>query len=310
MKIFITGATGYIGSAVARELKKRGNEIIALVRTEHSASQVKQAGYLPVMGDMLQPGQWKAEAAKADAFIHCAQIRFGKRVGADWVRRAAEADQVCLKGLIEAAKQNRKIKALIYTSGISVVGDYRDEWTDENTAPKRGITVGSYHLNGERLIVQAFKDGLPAFSLRPSLPISSAGTFANFFLSPAAKRYVGDGENFFPTVHLADLANGYALALESAPAGECIILSDDEPYRMKRFLNTILQELGGGETKSIPHWLISLLAGKPLANLLISSYRVKNIKAKKILGWKLLYPTFKDSIKQAVLEYKNQVTMN
>jgi len=72
MRIFITGATGAVGAPVAKRLKKRGHEIVALVRSDESATRVVAQGYQPVFGDMRAPEGWKSEAARADALIHAA----------------------------------------------------------------------------------------------------------------------------------------------------------------------------------------------------------------------------------------------
>jgi nucleoside-diphosphate-sugar epimerase len=307
VKIFLTGASGYVGGAVAQKLKSKGNYVIALARNNESAIQLEELGYTVIKGDMLSPQNWQSQAAEADTFIHCAQLRFGKRVGMSWVDKAAAADQAAWRGIITAAKQSKNCKAIIYTSGISVVGDYNGQWTDESTTPKPSQTVGSYHLQGEQLAREALRDGLPVIIIRPSLPVSSGGTFASFFLSQAEKgklQLVGDGKNYWPTIHLEDLVNAYALALEVRPIGETIIVSDDNPLTMKEFSNTLLHQFGKGKAKSAPKWLVSLFAGAPIANLLVSSFRVRNHKAKKILGWNPQYPTFYEALKEMMSSYR------
>jgi nucleoside-diphosphate-sugar epimerase len=307
MKVFMTGATGYVGGAVAEALKKRGYQVIALVQTEENAKKLQVLGYRPVLGDMRFPASWQAEATMADVLIHAAQVRLGRRLGAQWVRTAKEADTAAFHGLTEAAKRSRKCKALIYTSGVSVHGDHGESWVDEDTPPTPG-TIGKYHLAGEQLVAEAYQQGLPAFALRPGLPYGVSGNFKQFFLDEAASgkfKYAGNGHNFFPTVSMGDLAEAYALAVENPPVGKVINIVDDEPLRMREIGTTLLAEFEGGTPSGVPRWLMAFLAGRPLAELLVESHRVKNAKAKEILGWQPRYPTFRDGIKEVVIEYKH-----
>jgi nucleoside-diphosphate-sugar epimerase len=69
MKIFITGATGYVGSMVAEKLKHKGHEVSTLVRTHESETQLKKLGYKAIIGDMLERSNWQDEAANSDVII-------------------------------------------------------------------------------------------------------------------------------------------------------------------------------------------------------------------------------------------------
>src|SRR5262245_12031860 len=100
MDVFMTGATGYVGSAVAEALKKRGYQVRALVQTEESAKKLQALGYRPILGDMRFPVSWQAEASTADVLIHAAQVRPGRRQGTQWVRLAKAADTAAFQGLI------------------------------------------------------------------------------------------------------------------------------------------------------------------------------------------------------------------
>ncbi len=310
MKIFITGATGYVGSAVALKLSSNNHDIIALARSESSAAKLEKLGYKVVRGDLTDPSHWIKQASQADAYIHCAQLRFGKRVPLSWVKKAADADKTGFMGLVKAAKLNRNSKIIIYTSGISAVGHYGDRWTDENTIAKESRTVGSYHLETERLIPNLLKEGLPIVVLRLSLPVSTSGTFATYFLNQAAKgklRYVGDGQNYWPTIHMDDLTNAFVKVIDNPPIGETLIISDDNPLRMREFSELLMKQFGHQKVKSAPKWIVFLFAGKALGKLLVSSYRVRNHKAKKLLDWKPAFPTFRESLIQVIKEYNRQI---
>lgn len=145
--------------------------------------------------------------------------------------------------------------------------------------------------------------------LRPGLPYAAAGTFASFFLAGAARgkfQHVGTGENFFPCEHLDDLALAYALAVEKPPAGQVIAVVDDDPPRLKELGRTLLDHLGGGRLSAAPVWLAGLLAGRPLAEMLADSYRVRNDRAKALLGWRPRFATLREGLPAVVEEYRRK----
>jgi len=231
MRIFITGATGAVGAPVAKNLKERGHEIVALVRDAENGKRMLAQGYQPVLCDMRAPERWESEAKRADALIHAAWIRPGRRMGARWLRSAMSADAIAVSALVEAAKQGGRCKALLLTSGHSVYGDHGDTWVDEDTEPAPGA-IGKKQLACERAAMSAAKEGVPCFVLRPCTVYGPSGPSVDFFFGSAAKgviRYPGDGNNFFPFVRDTDLAEAYALAIEKRPIGQVIAIGDDEP---------------------------------------------------------------------------------
>src|SRR5687768_10229041 len=114
MRVFMTGASGYIGSAVARELVRAGHEVTGLHHREESAEVVRAAGARPVRGDIADPATYAETAAGHDVLIHLA---------ADYKDQEA-ADTAAVDTLIEAARSHMIRDAhLIYTSGCWVLGD-------------------------------------------------------------------------------------------------------------------------------------------------------------------------------------------
>ena len=90
MRVFLTGATGFIGSAVAAQLAKAGHDLLVLAHSEASAKTLKSAGYLVIRGDMREPQQWKTEASKAEAIVHMAVLSRPIRTSRLWARQAAK----------------------------------------------------------------------------------------------------------------------------------------------------------------------------------------------------------------------------
>lgn len=305
MRIFMTGATGFIGSEVTRALRDRGHEIVGLVRSKESSAKLQTLGGRPVMGDLREPETWKSEAAKADALIHLAAIQIHRRGGMKWLRELNRANVTATQGLIEAAKKGGTCRALINTSAFLTVGDHGDAWVDEDTAPVPNLRGGAY-LADEKLITEAYQQGLPGVSLRLGLVYGASGFFAKMILAGAAKgkfAYIGSGNNYMSLISLADTVDAYVRAIENPPAGKVLNIVDDEPIRMRQMGTILLNEFGGGKVNGVPVWAAAIFAGRPIAEAMSGSYRVKNDRAKALLGWKPRYATLRDGIKDVVAEY-------
>lgn len=308
MRIFMTGVTGLVGGAVARALKDGGHDVRALVRTKESAALASARGYAPVLGDMTVPEAWIGEAAEADGLIHLGALRTPKRLGRAWAQRAGAADRIAFEGLLEAARQGGRARAICYTSGISVFGDHGDNWIDEDAELRPG-TIGSIKRAGEQMAMEAFRSGLPAFCVRPGLVYGADGVFRDFFLAPASKgklSYIGNGQAFHSTIFVGDLARAYALAIEQPPAGRALNMVDDLPLRWRELGRLLQAGFGGGEPKSAPTWLVSLFAGRPLVEMLTASYRVRNEKTKDALSWQPENPTLADGLAAVISNFRNE----
>ena len=99
MRVFLTGGTGYVGSAVLESLVRGGHHVDALVRNSEAAAKVQARGAHPVVGDLMQPASWRAAAAAADGAIHAAA-----QPGA----RAREADAAAVEGLTTLAPKDKR----------------------------------------------------------------------------------------------------------------------------------------------------------------------------------------------------------
>src|SRR5688572_30340414 len=111
MRVFLTGGTGYVGSAVLESLVRAGHHVDALVRNREGGARVQARGATPVLGDLLQPASWRAAAAAADGAVHAAA-----QPGA----RAREVDAAAVEGLTTLPQKHERF--LVYTSGVWVLG--------------------------------------------------------------------------------------------------------------------------------------------------------------------------------------------
>ncbi len=216
MRVFVTGAAGYIGGTVAMRLLDSGHKVTGLVRSEAVAKQLAQSGIDPVMGDLDDSALLIQQAQQADAVIN-----------------TANADHLgSVQALLEGLKGSGK--AFLHTSGSSVVGD-----------DARGAMCSSLIFDEQTpLIVNPFKearrdidclvmagarDGIRSSVICPSL-IYGVGKGINRksvqipFLASNAMRQgaveiVGEGLNVWSNIHIDDVASLYQLALENGNAG-------------------------------------------------------------------------------------------
>jgi nucleoside-diphosphate-sugar epimerase len=220
MRIFLTGATGYIGAAVLDALVRGGHDVTALVRNKEKARGVAKRGGHPAIGDLADPESYRAAAEAQDGYIHTA---FDARSG-----RGAAIDRLVIDTILEAARRPRTSgssaparRFVIYTSGVWVLGSTPDPATEE--APINPVEHVSWRPNHEQMIASANSDRLRTVVVRPGVVYGGGdGIVGDLFKSASngLVRVVGDGNNHWPLVYDRDLADLYArLAVREDAAG-------------------------------------------------------------------------------------------
>src|SRR5256885_3272997 len=164
MRIFLTGATGYIGAAVLDALVRGGHDVTALVRNKEKARGVAKRGGHPAIGDLADPESYRAAAEAQDGYVHAA---FDARSG-----RGAAIDRLVIDTILEAARRPRTAGAtaparrfVIYTSGVWVLGSTPDPATED--APINPVQHVSWRPDHEQMIASAKPDHLRTPILRP-----------------------------------------------------------------------------------------------------------------------------------------------
>ena len=299
MRVFVTGASGYIGSAVARELVRAGHEVTGLHHSEESAEIVRAAGATPVRGDMSDPATYAEAAAGHDVLIHLA---------ADYEDPMA-ADAAAVDTLIEAARSHMIRDAhLIYTSGCWVLGDTGGRSADEDFPPDHPAELVAWRPAHEERVLGIPGEGsdLTGTVIRPGMVYGGgAGLVTPMFASVAeegAARFVGDGENRWSMVHRNDLAILYLRVVEERASG-IFHGVDGSPTRVVDVARAASEAAGAGaETRSVPVEEARESLGA-VADALVLDQTLVTSRAQEV-GWKPAHPSFVEGAGAAWREYR------
>jgi nucleoside-diphosphate-sugar epimerase len=279
MRVFVTGASGWIGSAVVPELIGAGHQVLGLARSDSSAAAIAAAGAEVLRGDLDDLDTLRAGATSSDGVIHLAFIhdftRFEDSVSAD--ARAIETMGAALEG---------SGKPLVIASGTPALPG--------RVATERGEPAPGGPSAGRAANAQAALD-MAARGVRSSvvgLPRTVHGQGDHGFIArligiardKGISGYVGDGSSRWPAVHVLDAAHLFRLAAEQAPAGSRLHAVGDEGVPVRDIAEVIGRHLSL-PTASVPAedfgWLGQILAvDQPASSAL----------TRELLGWRPVQP--------------------
>jgi nucleoside-diphosphate-sugar epimerase len=214
MKVFVIGATGYVGSHTAKRLIEHGHAVLGFARNEAGAAKVTAYGGTPHIGDITDLDALTRTAAGADATVFAPQIP------------TQEQEYDIVAALLKSYAGTHK--GFIFTSGTGVLGQRTDgEWSQDSFAEDDEFVPSKYILRRretELLTRAAATDGVRAMVIRPPL-IWGDGYhgFVDQILKSIEKTgdacYIGRGLNLYSHVNVMDLAELYRLAIEKGQAG-------------------------------------------------------------------------------------------
>ncbi len=278
MHVFVTGATGHIGSAVVAELLDAGHQVTGLARSDEGAAALTEAGAVARRGDLDDLDGLRDAAAAADGVIHLAFKH-------DWddFAGAAQADLRAVQAMGEVLAGSDK--PFVSTSGTLLLAFAAPGRiaTEDDTLP------GGPRIDSENAVIALAERGVRSSVVRLAPVVHSNQDhhgFAHHLINTArdtgVSAYIGDGSNRWPAVHTLDAAHLYRLALEKAPAGMRLHGVDDEgvPFRdiaavIGRHLNLPLVSISAEEAGHFGFLSLFASLDNPTSNAL----------TQKVLDW-------------------------
>jgi nucleoside-diphosphate-sugar epimerase len=312
LKIFIAGATGFIGRHLIKAFQAQGHEVYGLARDSGRGKILENLGCRPIIGNLLTNGPWERAIENFDVAIGCTKP--GKRGQAPAPAQVPEL----LKSHTDAcahlihAVHDAKLRGVILTFGVLAYGDHGEEWVDEGTEFQ---PVGYSRFTGparKSLAYLAESRRVKATFVAPGWVYGNGSWLKEQLLPQMAEgraNIVGTGDNYMSFIHAEDLAEayvlaaeqiGYALPSDELPQMQVINLVDDEPITQKDWISSVSRAVGKPSPGAISVEESVKAAGELWTESITCSVRVKNEYAKNTLAWKLQFPTVKAGLPAAL----------
>ncbi len=298
MKVFVTGATGFIGSAIVKGLAGRGHEVAGLVRRKPLAAAVEEAGARPVVGNLLDPASWKAELSECELVISASQpVKFGEGLSVAESHRRSYYHGKMVTNLFNAA-QGTKVKGIAVTYGVHGFGDMGEKWAAEFTdlSPvgyERSVSGAFWHIDKT-----SRKTRVPLLNIFTGLVYGPGGWFEMMArgITNGSWRMAGAGGNHMSMIHIDDLVSAYAAVADRMPLGERVCMVDGSPMTQAEVVGLLAEELGHPMPKAMDLDGYAKHAGELMAEAMSCSVRVSGDKMKKSLLPELKYPSFREGL--------------
>ncbi|RFA08901.1 epimerase [Subtercola boreus] len=296
MSIFLTGATGFVGSAVLRQLLAQGREVTALVRSGEKAATVSELGAKAVVGDITDTQLLEEQALLSDGVIHLAS---------PGDETSAAVDDALVTAVFAGLEGSDK--PYVHTGGVWVLGNGAEltESTPQDppaiTAWRGAVEQRVLGAEGVRTtlimpgIVYGYGQGIPNMVVHaPRTTVVSGETGA---AGESSLKLIGSGDQHWSTVFVDDLAELYILAFDKAAAGSVYLGVGGENPTVRQLGEAAATAAGleGRVSPSTDEETFEML-GKPFAEALLLDQQATGSAARSDLGWEPKGPSLLDEL--------------
>ena len=283
MRIFITGATGYIGRVITERLIANRHQVLGLARSDKSAEKLKAMGAEVHRGDLDDLDSLAAGSSDVDGVIHTAMSLDDFNNLDPILIKDQKATEAMLSSLAGTGKP------FLYTSGSGVLSDTGTEVVDE-TVDTDDKGPFARRAAVEKTVLQAQNRGIRTVVIRPGIVYGQGGSgfvhmFAGLAREAGCGRTFGEGKNVCSVVHVEDLADLFLSALEHSPAGTLFNAASEEEPTMLDIATAIGRALKLADKPTV--WPLDearAAIGLP-ADGLAANKRISAARARKVLGW-------------------------
>lgn len=299
---FVTGAAGFIGSALVRLLVARRHRVFGLADSVEAAARVRQAGAVPVIGDLLEPGPWQDEAAADWVFHLVPHPVCGPRV--TWRRAACLARaRVSMDAHLLDAVAAGATRRIVYVADTSWYGGTGPRPITEDTPP-RPSTWGHCLAPALERLEGYLVAGQPIVAALPGWVYGNGGWFRERVIQPvmAGRRVLQFGKTgpWVSPIHVDDCARALVHLAEHGEPGGRYFLVNPAPIRLHEFAGTFAR-LAHRPLRllRVPKLATRLVVGPVLADHLHSNAVFSNIRLRGI-GFRFRYPTLEHGLRQVL----------
>ena len=300
MRIFVTGASGWIGSAVVPELLGAGHDVVGLARSETSAQALEAAGASVCRGDVDDPAGLAEAAADSDGVVHLAfqhELAFGGNFAA-----AAAADRRAVEAMGEALADSDR--PFVLASGMLGLTNGRVATENDGLVPDAMTRANPAGRRAATALLALSLRGIGVSSSVLRLPPTVHGdgdhgfvaTFVGIARQHGVSGYVGEGANRWPAVHRSDAARLARLAVEAAPAGSVLHAVGDEGVPFRQIAEVMGRHLGVPAASVAPADAPEHFA--PLGHFVSLDSPATASITRELLGWEPTGPTLLEELEQ------------
>ncbi len=300
MHIFLTGATGYIGSAVLDAMIKGGHQVTAIARDPEKAGRLLARGATPIIAELGLPKYYVPALKSADAVVHTAYESSPRGVQLD-----KQALETMLNAQVEASRADGKPRTFLYASGVWVLGrTVKAAEEDAELDPPEHVAWLPAH---EDMVLAAFSSTLRTAVIRPGIVYGGGRGIVSDLIKDALNglvRVVGPGKNRWPCVYDHDLGDLYVRILESPMAAGIFHATDESDERVTDIVEAIAGQVP--QRPDIRHMPMAEARKKlgTYADALALDQKVRSPKA-RALGWSPTLPGVVNSVARLLEEYRN-----